>query len=676
MKRAARPAPLALRPLAWCAAAFIAGVALHVTRIPLWASAAAAACAAWTLLAQRSRRWMPGRSARLLLAFAGTLGVLTLYHTLNGLSAGTALLVVMGSVKLLEARTRRDCFIVVGTALVLLLAACLQEQALPVAALYALHAWLCCAALAIAAHPRIAQTTRGSVLLAGQSLALALPLAVLLFLLFPRLSGSLWGLPHPRLAATGLGESMSPGSISELIESHEPAFRVWFEGVPPPPAQRYWRGPVLHHFDGFTWSRRPRPLLAPEPRLPLGPGYHYRMLLEASARPWWYALDVVDAAPEGRRVVLTYDQQLVGMEPVSETLSFRASSHPLTRALGALPQAERSEDTVLPRERNPRAAALAAQLRRKTRTDREFVSAVLEWLRTGGFTYSLTPPRLQLDAVDDFLFRTRTGFCGHYASAFVSLMRSGGIPAHVVTGYLGGEWNALGGYLLVRQNAAHAWAEVWLEGEGWTRVDPTAVVAPERLQKGIDELLPGALSETDRLLRLAWLAPLEQAWDAANAWWATRVLEFDSSTQQALLQRLGLERFGLTAFGWAIGGVLGLWLAILAWRIGTLPHPPAMDRLARSYRRLCARLARAGVPRASHAGPLDYAAQIAAARPDLAPELGPLLSRYAHLRYGADAADCAVREFERAAARVRITRSARGQNAPSRSRATRESRES
>jgi transglutaminase-like putative cysteine protease len=654
----------ALRPLAWTTAAFLAGVLLHVGRMPLWATLTACACAVWSLAGRAGRAPLPGKVLRAAMAVALIAAVAAMFRTLNGLDAGTTLLAAMGAVKLLEARSRRDQYVVIGAALFLLLAAALSEQGLPYLPLYAAHVWICCTALAGVARPRTtsagpvswlgsagaslpggriqapgARTARlddiAAAKLAARSLLLALPLAVLAFLFFPRLSGSLWALPDPGGAVTGLSDTLTPGAISDLSESSTPAFRVWFDGAPPPPAERYWRGPVLHDFDGDTWTR-PGPWWfgAPRPPTPLGRAYRYRITLEPSAGRWWLALDTVDASPR-RSVRLTSDHVLVSARRLTEPVTYDAVSHTRVSDADPLPARVRRRDLRLPPDRNPRALALARRLRERSASDSAFVAAALQFLRDGGFRYSLTPPRLGRDSVDDFLFGTRQGFCGHYASAFATLMRAGGVPARVVTGYLGGEWNPIGGYLLVRQSDAHAWVEVWLGGRGWTRVDPTAVVAPERLSRGIRDFLPGAASAPERLmLDVHWLASIRQAWDAANAWWTNEVIDFDLSDQLALLSRLGVRSPGLAALASALAIALVAWRAAMARHLGRLPRPPRPDRLARAYSRLCRKIERAGMPREPHEGPLAYAESIARHRPDLAAAARPLLERYAQLRFG------------------------------------------
>jgi protein-glutamine gamma-glutamyltransferase len=655
------PARPELRPLLWSLAAFLTGVLLHLQRVPVWATATALLCAAWSAAICARRLRAPGRWITGALAVALVAAVLAIFHTLNGVTAGTTLLVGMGSFKLLEAHQRRDRYIVIGAALFLLLAACLSEQDLAYAPLYAAQAWLCCSALAVVAHPRSTFGDRAAATLAARSLLVALPFALIAFLLFPRLAGAFWALPQSGAAVTGIADTMSPGAISDLSESRDPAFRVWFDGPLPPPAERYWRGPVLHDFDGFTWSRPQAWSLGSdiESVLPLGPAYAYRVTLEPSSQHWWFALDTVEESP-GRSVRLTPDHVLISTRLVTEPVTYRAVSHTLVRDAGPLPRRMRWRDLHLPSGRNPRAVALAARLRARAGSDGRFVGAVLEFLRTGGFQYTLTPPQLGSDSVDDFLFNTRRGFCDHFASAFVTLMRAGGVPARVVTGYLGGEWNRFGGYLLVRQSDAHAWAEVWLEGRGWTRVDPTAVVAPERLTRGILDFLPSAASAPVRLmLESQWLSSVRQAWDAANAWWTNQVIGFNLNTQLNLLRRLGFAAPRPIQLVWLLTVAVAGWLAVTTWQLGRLPRPPRPDRLARAYRRLCLKLARAGAPRAHHLGPLAYAEAIARRRPDLASITGPLLAAYAELRYGAasgQSRDGWIAAFERGVARLRVSR--------------------
>jgi transglutaminase-like putative cysteine protease len=644
--------------------ALFGSLLLHIDRAPIWVTLVACGLIAWRLLAEARPVRLPGKVVRVVIALLLVLAVFLRFDTLNGLHPGTLLLLLMSAIKLLETQGRRDQYIVLGGSLFLLLAACLERQDLLRIPLYVLETWLCCGALAIVAYApgkRPAAVTSfaenagafdtwAALLLAARALLYSLPLAVVLFVLFPRVQGAFWAVPRSEDAETGLSDTMSPGSISLLTSSYDIAFRVKFDGAVPPPPERYWRGPVLHKFDGYTWTRAPETAYDAEPLEYLGRPYSYRVSLEPSQQPWWLALDTV-AETATRTGSITYDHALIGSDPVTQLTSYFAVSYTSTRTTQPLSTRARQVEIALPRGRNPRSVQLAREMRGRVGSDGEFVAAVLEFLRTGGFVYSLTPPLLDKDSVDDFLFNTRSGFCGHYASAFVTLMRAAAVPARVVTGYLGGEWNPIGDYLVLRQSDAHAWAEVWLDGRGWTRVDPTTVVEPDRLTRGMLDVLPGSGSREARLLHASpTLSRLLARWDAANAWWNDHVVRFDYAAQLHLLSRLGIRSPDLQTLGWGFLGALSLWLGWMAWQFGRAVPRTRPDRLGRAYARLCRKLARAGLPpRAAHEGPLAYAGALGAHRPDLAPEVGRLLARYAELRYGDEVSsyDTQVKEFER-----------------------------
>ncbi|MEP7311172.1 MAG: zinc-dependent peptidase [Pseudomonadota bacterium] len=627
------PATPARAALLLTGLAFAGAVLLHVDSAPLWCSVAALLALAWRAANLLRRFPLPGRVLRLCIVIVLAAATALSFRTLNGLAAGSTLLVAMGAAKLLESRARRDALIVCAVSMILLLAACLDRQALPRLPLYALEAWVCCAAFAAlggsaeAAAPRVALRT------AGKALLFALPFALLGFLFFPRLPGPLWAMPSTERTMTGLGEEMSPGSISELTVSDAPAFRVRFAGSTPPAAERYWRGPVLHAFDGYTWRRRPGQL-APAPVWePLGDPVRYRITLEPHGRGWWFALDTVVASPR-RGVMLTFDSTLISLRPVDATVSYDALSYTRGRSEGSLSITARRMDTQLPPDRNPRSRALAQQMRAAAGDERAFVAAVLDYFRKGGFRYTLTPPLLDLDSIDDLLFNTRLGFCGHFASAYVNLMRAGGVPARVVTGYQGGQLNEVGGYYLIRQSDAHAWAEVWLDGEGWTRVDPTAVVAPERLTRGLRDLLPETGSLTGRFARASpFLRELLQVWDASNTWWREQVVEFDLTSQLSLLRRLGLPDGDFRVLAGLLGAGGALWLGFMMWRLRRRGTAGA-DLLGKEWAAFRTRLTRAGLPYYAHEGPLQLATRAGAEFPALAGQFEVVAGQYARLRYG------------------------------------------
>jgi transglutaminase-like putative cysteine protease len=645
-----------VRVTRWLIGAYLLGALLHLGQLPLWVLVVAGSGAAWALAAAHGRVQLPGRILKLSLTALLIGTVVAMFHTLNGLNAGSALLTLMGAAKLLETRSRRDRLIIIGVAFYLLLAACLVSQDLLRAPLYLLQGWVCCTALLLVSHPDAPLPARTPPLFSARSLALAVPLALLLFALFPRLTGAFWSLASANQAQTGLSDTMSPGSISELGTSTDPVFRVWFDGPLPPPQERYWRGPVLHDFDGYTWTREHGEHYKQEALDYVGTAYHYRIRLEPDASRWWPALDTVRSA-EARGTTISADRQLVAYRSLHDSVTYSAISYTQTRSQDPLSRIARGFDSDSSHAHNPRTQALARQLRAAAPDVPAYVNRVLALFREGHFEYTLTPPLLDQDSVDDFLFHTRQGFCGHFASAFALLMRAGGVPARVVTGYQGGEWNPIGGYLLIRRSDAHAWVEVWEDGRGWVRVDPTAVVAPERLRRGILDLLPDAGSAPERLLReFSWLQQGRQAWDAVNAWWSTQVVAYNYRSQLRLLSWLGFDQPDWEQLGWLLAGSLAVWLAIIGWKFGRVRTASAPDRLARAYLRLCSRLAHLGMTRAPDQGPMAYAASLSGDSPG-AVQARELLQDYARLRYGRDAPSAAqLREFERRISRWRPPR--------------------
>ena len=637
---------------------FIASVLLISSEAPPWCVVIALTCAAWRvaiavgwLPLPKPRTWL--RYAVAAITVALVLAVVANFHTLNGLAAGTALLVLMGALKLVEARTARDDGIVVGVALFMLLAAALADQSLWRLPLYLSIAWGACAAFALIAHPGESLATRTALKLSARALVMALPLAAACFVFFPRVGGQFWALQRGEQARTGLTDELKPGDLGSIANEYDPAFRVRFEDARPPREQLYFRGPVLNSFDGYTW-RRNRGHYYPAPAIDfVGPPVRYRVTLEPTNRPYVITLDTV-ARPPRRGMYLAHDRQVTTLEDITGVLGYDAESYLSTRSTGTLGTLGRRYETEILGESNPRARALAAGLWTQSTGDADYARRVLDWFSTQGLEYTLDPGKTTLDSVDSTLFDLKRGFCAHFASAYAMLMRSAGVPARVVTGYLGGEWNPMGNYLVVRQSDAHAWTEIWLEGRGWTRVDPTAVVAPERLQRGLYDLLSDAMPTGARLQRSRWFSGLVQTWDTMNQWWQERVVEFDVRSQLSFLRRLGIESPDWRHLGWGFAVALLAWVAWVALTFRRSVARVRPDRVGRAWLALNRKLARIAPARAADEGPLSYAARLGAARPDLAPQVTELAQRYVQLRFGPPESAPDVAALERDIRRLTI----------------------
>lgn len=631
MIRAFDTLPRFTQQLIWVMGGFVLAVLPHVPDLTPWIVLLALAGVA-TRLAIQLRQWqLPPKLLRIAIAFAAMLGVLGTYRTLNGLEAGTAFLVVMGAMKLLETRTTRDLTVLVFVAYFLLFAGFLYNQSLLRLPWMLVTAWLLTATL-MRTQQTAPMAMREALGMTGKMLLQALPLAVLLFLFFPRLPGQFWALPARGGATTGLSDEMSPGDVSDLSISGAIAFRVKFEGDTPPPQERYWRGPVLHDFDGRTW-RRLRVFYPEQPLIASGTSYRYNVTLQPHNRRWIFGLDAVTQWP-GHRASRLFDQQLLARDPIATMTTFTLESSTAYEIGGPLPRTTREADTRVG-ERNPRSKQFAAELLARSGSPEAFIQAVLQKFRDEEYFYTLEPPRLEADAVDDFLFNTRRGFCEHFASAFTMLARAAGIPARVVTGYQGGEFNPMGGYLIVRQSDAHAWSEVWIEGKGWIRVDPTAAVAPERIEGGRDAALAEDEPVPGRLFnRINAFVQIRLAWDALNTFWNDQIVEFGATQQRSMLERLGIEDADWEALGIGVVLTLASFFVVLSAWLAWQFRPRHRDPVAQVYAQLCRRLARRELARLPHEGPKDYLTRVAQAKPAAAADLAEVRALYLSLRYG------------------------------------------
>jgi len=637
-------------------------LAPHALRLPPWETALIVALLVWRGLAAHKQWRMPPTWLKLMLTVLAIVAVVSSLGGIRGQTSGTALLCIMAALKLLEFKGRRDVMVVVFLMYFMLLTHFLFSQELWTVA-YLFVCVIAITAVLIECQHRGALPIRDTLRKGGSMVLQAVPLMLLLFVLFPRIPGPLWGLPSDAGAArSGLSESMTPGDISSLIQSDEVAFRVQFADPLPPPKQRYWRGPVFDHFDGRTWEEGftspMRGGAAPDIRM-LSPPLRYEITLEAQRSRWLFALDMPDATSIPADAQFGREAQLMSIRPVIERRRYTLQSHVGYQLSINLTERDLARYTRLPETFNPRTAALAQTLRSQSASNDELIRAVLQIFNQQNFVYTLQPPLLGSNSIDDFLFNTRRGFCEHYASAFTVLMRAAEVPARIVTGYQGGQLNEIGDYYIVRQSDAHAWSEVWLAGQGWVRVDPTAAVAPERIELNLE----AALGDSDELpsflanrTRLKYY--FEARWDWINAQWNGLVLGYGPELQQQFLKRFGLAEMREMLLALTIG--ITLLLAVFgAMTIRKFAPAHNPDPVLREWLRLTRRLARHGLPQHPHEGPLDYTRRVAAARPDWAAQMQAITALYMNARY-IDAADHAhVREMARA------VRAFRGSKAPS-----------
>ncbi|WP_256645385.1 transglutaminaseTgpA domain-containing protein [Thermomonas paludicola] len=571
---------------------------------------------------------------RLLLGVCALLAVAAVAPGI-GRDTACAVLAAMLALKPVETFSLRDGRSLVGFGLFAPFATFLLDQG-PLSLVLALLAVL----LALLALQRLA-AEEGEIMAAADHphwlaakgvlrlVALGLPLALSAFWLFPRLPTPLWGLPGRSIATPGLSDTMTPGGMADLLLDDSPAARVQFFGAVPAPEQMYWRGPVLWDFDGSSWRQaRGLQALPAAPMRPAGPGWEYRIDLEPTEDRQLIALDLPTRLPDGAH--LSIDYTTTTDAPQYNVSRWRMHSAPAAAFEPELPQQLRQRALALPQGYNPRTLALGRQWRRAAGHDAEgradaAIAARALGMIHDSFAYTLNVPLASRNEIDDFLFDRRQGYCEHFSSAFVVLMRAAGIPARVVTGYAGAYRNPIGGYWLVRRSDAHAWAELWLPKRGWVRFDPTAAVAPERVYDTIADRQPGRIGGFDGLVSVF------NASDWLRRGWNDFVLGFNAQRQQDLLKPLGLGALGASALVVLFAAIAALALGWMAWWIARGERQ--RDPLLRAWHALDARYRTLGRGRAQHETALAWAARVAADRPSAGRHLAELGQRFSEARY-------------------------------------------
>ena len=617
----------------------------HVFLVPWWTIGLTSVLIAWRAYLGYARLAMPNRWLLFLIAAGATIGVFISYRTIFGRDAGVTLLVIMLGLKFLETRTLRDAMLLIFLGYFLVITNFLRDQAIPTA-IYMLVCTLVITATMISLNYARTEPPFGVQLRkAGVLLAQSVPLMLVLFVLFPRVPGPLWGLPQDAFSGvSGLSDTMTPGSLARLSLSDEVAFRVKFVSRTPRLRELYWRGPVMWDFDGRTWSM-PR-FLYNVPFVEVsGEPVEYEVTLEPHSKRWLFALDLPGKVPP--LAFMGGDLQLYSTVPVNRRMRYDMVSH-LNADYGKTENRHALRRALqLPAGSNPQALELSRKLREKHADDTPLVEEVLKMFRDESYFYTLEPPLLGANPVDEFLFKTRAGFCEHYASAFAVLMRGAGIPARIVTGYQGGEINDYGNYLIVRQTEAHAWTEIWLKDRGWLRVDPTSAVSPLRVDSGIS----AAVQRSESLSMMArgdfeFLRQLRLSWDFVANSWNQWVLGYTPERQIWLLSRVGIDNATwqtLTAILFILGGVIVAALVTLALR---QLKSRVRDPVKIAYLRFCDKLRRKGLPRGASEGPADYARRVEQSRPDLTPAVAAITRLYIALRYGARSGIAALEELQ------------------------------
>jgi protein-glutamine gamma-glutamyltransferase len=610
----------------------------------------------WRFIGVWKQNWLPNKLTLFFLTVCGLALLYSQHQGVLGRDGGTRLFVTALALKLLEIKSERDLYLISYLAFIVAASQFLYEQSLLMAA-YIL--FVCCVMLAtlVCINSDKPQTV-AALKTASLIIVQAIPMAVVLFILFPRVEAPRWLLfNQEHQARTGLSDSMEPGSISDLGVSGELVFRVKFNGAMPPSEQRYWRGPVLSHTDGKRWTQVKDIRFGQFLDKPVfkGSPYQYTLLMEPQDKKWVFAMDMPAefSLPLSRNA----NYQLITSENPDKRAEYKITSYSNYNT-GYINRTEFKDSTQLPDEPSGKIKQLVKQLHGFDSKPEHFIQNLLNHFRKENFHYTLTPPLMEAYPIETFLFETRYGFCSHYAAAFVYLMRVAHIPARVVTGYQGGELNMAGNFLEIRQADAHAWAEVWIENKGWVRFDPTAAIAPERIERNIDidQLVPGgaisyAMTSAAAQEAFNWLKQARQLWSNVDYNWQRWVINYDNKNQSRFLSSLGIADIKAMIY-WMVG-IIGLITALLSWLL-LYQKQKTTDPILRIYNRFCKKVVKRGLLRGRGEGAKDFAGRVKIKLPEQARNIDQITDVFNKLRYGKNATPVDLKILNKLVERFKI----------------------
>jgi len=625
---------LSLSPVFWVVLSLFLVITPHFQRFPLWISAAIISLFIWRLAAIKNKKRLPNKWLLSIIAISVSAATIFHYGTILGKTAGTTFLSILLAIKLLESRNKRDYMLLIGISFFIIVTNFLFSQTiLTVTYMFITVIVLVISMMSIDLDNlsiHLKQKLKISATLVFQ----ALPLMLILFVLFPRIPGPLWELPDDsKSARSGLSDTMSPGNISQLIQSNEVAFRVKFKDKPPPQNKLYWRAMVLWHFDGRNWEQgkhnpNPSPTIEGNRQT-----VEYTVTLEPHDEKYLFALDIPTTTPENsiytadfllrskRKIESLYQYSL------NSVLEYKIQKKPFPWEINA--------GLKIPAAGNPESIAMAQEWKREFHDPISIINHALKYFNKNEFAYTLRPPLTPgFNSVDQFLFESKQGFCEHYASSFTFLMRAAGIPARVVIGYQGGELNPINQFLTVRQADAHAWSEVWLKNRGWVRVDPTASIAPERVEKNLDAALDSnAYRPFYMRIDSGTLKQLRLYWDAVDNSWKQWVVGYDSKLQHKFLSSIFNKDMGL--YDIAIAMIVIMFLASLAITLYLFKLTPktVIDPVQKIYAQFCRKLSKKGLIRNIHEGPIDFSLRATESFPEQKDSIELITQIYINLRF-------------------------------------------
>lgn len=628
----------------------------HFAHLPLWLSFVMISLLIWRGAYELQLCTIPGKMVLFLLTIMLLAGIVYSYHTLIGRDAGSAMLLGLLSLKLFEIKSFRDVSLIINLALFSIVINFLFSQTIPIAFIMLFALVFLFSALISYQHDYkklnnelpipidlIQTNEKRHFRLVLKMLAQAIPFAIILFILFPRVDGPLWGLPEDAFSGkTGLSDRMSAGRISQLSDDNSIAFRVKFDSPIPAANKLYWRGPVMWHFDGYDWStpNNERIAIRNFEFTGIGEKTEYSITLQPHNNYWLFALDVPSTSPERSR--FSANMQLISMDPVQKLKKYKLSSY--TRyVLPAYSAITMERYLKLPNTYSNEPGSSLYKSKQLIKKLKDFgkpentINNVLNYFATQDFYYSRKPPLLYNNPVDEFLFDTKRGYCEHYASSFTVLMRLAGIPSRVVTGYQGGEINPIDNYMTIRQSDAHAWSEVYLGDKGWVRVDPTASIPPSNIENTDDALrLNSNLKKPSHLFKSSWLSnqmkQMHFAWDAVNNRWNQWVLGYNNKRQKAFFAALGIPEITWQGLSQLLFSILGVLTTLLAYVIFS-NNSKGKDEIQLSYIKFISKMKKRGLIKRDSEGAVDFSERISDKLPEHKKIIDEITLLYNQLRY-------------------------------------------
>ena len=635
----------------WLLAAQLIVMAPLAFYLPIWLIPVLFFSAGWRIRVMQGHIEQPKEIIKFIVGGVGIAALLVSGMELISLDMMASLLMFGFSYKALEIIQRRDGIVVILTGFLLVSVLFLYSQSI-LTTIYALFALISLTGAMIAIQQSNNHTIIQVLKLSTLMLMLCLPLMLLLFLFAPRFS-PLWTIPLAgESTKTGMTDRMTPGDIANLSQSDELAFTVKFLGKRPKQNELYWRGLVLQQFDGNTWTQFPDELSPETVKTILktnqqsiinrltkkGNGLKYEIIYEKSAQPWLYSLSpVVNIKGDA---FYGSDFRIISDRDILEPTMLTLISYPKALREVVLPRFWHQLALQLPEQGNPQSRALAQRILASSTSKIDYIEKILLRYKNQNFHYTLHPPLLnRSNSIDDFLLNSKKGFCAHFAGSFVFMMRAAGIPARVIAGYQGGEWNENGNFLAVHQYDAHAWTEVWLKGKGWLRIDPTAMVAPDRVEKNLETAVnkEGSFLEQKpfSMTKNKWLNNLRKRLDSTQYAWRRFVLGYDEDTQAQFLKRLLGEKSVLN-IALIVGGVFLAIILLWVMFLGLGRKHVSMALEHQLYLSFCKLLEKQGVRREPFQTPEAFSLIASTKFPQIAYEINSFTKIYSILCYQTD----------------------------------------